>query len=99
AVVHGVGRSSRPCRVILRARREAGELFLEVENDLPPGGPAPARPEREGVGIQNTRARLEQIYGDRARLDLDLRSDAGGGGIALARVVMPYRELEGLRNV
>lgn len=99
AVVHGVGRSSRPCRVILRARREEGELFLEVENDLPPGGPAPTRPEREGVGIQNTRARLEQIYGDRARLDLDLRSEAGGGGIALARVVMPYRELEGLRNV
>jgi two-component sensor histidine kinase len=96
AVVHGVGLSVGPCRVVLRARREAEELYLEVENDLPRGARRGAeRPEREGVGIQNTRARLEQLYGERARLDLELRPE----GIALARVVLPYRELEGLRNV
>ncbi|MCB1008410.1 MAG: histidine kinase [Acidobacteria bacterium] len=96
AVVHGVGRSAGPCRVVLRARRDEGELYLEVENDLPRDRrPDGKRPEREGVGIQNTRARLEQIYGERARLDLEIRPE----GIALARVVLPYRELEGLRNV
>jgi len=96
AVVHGVGRSAGPCRVVLRARREEGELYLEVENDLPRRSQGRFdRPEREGVGIHNTRARLEQLYGERARLDLELRAE----GIALVRVVLPYRELEGLRNV
>ncbi len=96
AVVHGVSRCAGRCRVVLRARREDGELYLEVENDLPPASSrVPPRPEREGVGIHNTRARLEQLYGDRARLDLELRAE----GIALARVVLPFRELEGLRNV
>jgi hypothetical protein len=32
---------------------------------------------REGVGISNTRARLEQLYGDAARLEL---GNAQGGG-------------------
>jgi hypothetical protein len=97
AVVHGVGRSRGPCRVSVRARREADELYLEVENDLPPGAaPGPARrPDREGVGLQNTRARLAQLYGDRGRLELELRPE----GIALARVVLPFRELDGARHV
>lgn len=97
AVVHGVGRSQGPCRVAVRSRREGDELYLEVENDLPPGAaPGPARRgDREGVGLQNTRARLAQLYGDRGRLELEVRPE----GIALARVVLPYRELDGARYV
>ncbi len=95
AVVHGVGRSRGPCRVTVRGRREGDELYLEVENDLPPGAaPGPGRrPEREGVGLQNTRSRLAQLYGDRGRLELEMRPE----GIALARAVLPYRELDGAR--
>jgi hypothetical protein len=94
AVVHGVGRSAGPCRVAVRARREGDELHLEVENDRPDGDGAGHR-EGTGVGLHNTRARLEQLYGGRARLDLDL----GRRGTALARVVLPFRELEGGADV
>ena len=41
-----------------------------------------------GVGLSNTRSRLQHLYGDAARLDL---ADAPGGG-ACVRVEMPYRE-------
>lgn len=97
AVVHGVGKSSGPCRLAVRSRREGDELYLEVENDLPPdAGPQPARRgDREGVGVQNTRSRLAQLYGERGRLELELRPE----GIALARVILPYRELDGVRYV
>jgi hypothetical protein len=94
AVVHGVGRSEGPCRVAVRTRREGDELFLEVENDRPPAATG-RRGEGAGVGIHNTRARLAQLYGDRARLDLDLTR----AGTTLARVVLPYRELDDARNV
>lgn len=95
AIIHGVGRSAGPCRVAVRTRREGDELYLEVENDLPPGTPSAGRPDREGVGIQNTRARLEQLYGGQARLDLEIRPS----GIALVRVVLPFREPDADRHV
>ncbi len=94
AVVHGVGRSAAPCRVAVRARRDEGELVLEVENDLPGDAAAPAAG-GSGVGLHNTRARLEQLYGSAARLELDL----GRGRLALARVVLPFRELDASRSV
>jgi len=99
AVRHGVGRSRVPCRVTLRARREDGELVLEVENELPAEAAAgaattPAAPGRAGVGLHNTRARLRQLYGEGARLELDL--EAGAGRLphptALVRVRLPWRE-------
>jgi hypothetical protein len=88
AVVHGVGRSRARCRVAVRTRRDDGELVLEVENDLPPEG-TPGRP-GTGVGMQNTRARLAQLYGERARLELEVAPGKG----ALARIVLPWRELD-----
>ena len=88
--MHGVGRSRGRCRLAVRARRDDAGLVLEVENDLPPADSAEAPASGSGVGLQNTRARLEQLYGSRARLDLEIRPERG----ALARVVLPYRELE-----
>jgi signal transduction histidine kinase len=41
-----------------------------------------------GVGLANTRSRLQHLYGEAARLDLD---DAPGGG-ARVRVEIPFRE-------
>lgn len=95
AIVHGVGKSLGPCRVAIRSRREGDELYLEVENDLPPGGAPGPRGDREGVGVHNTRARLAQLYGDRGRLELELRPE----GIAITRVILPFRELDGARHV
>jgi hypothetical protein len=42
------------------------------------------------VGLANTRARLAELYGDRATLEI---ANAGGGG-AIATVRLPYHEAE-----
>ncbi|MBP1642023.1 MAG: hypothetical protein H6Q03_692 [Acidobacteria bacterium] len=93
AIVHGVGRSAEPVEVTLSARRAGDELVLEVCNGLPaaaaaPGAGAPAG--GAGVGLHNTRARLEQLYGARGRLELEVQP----GRRAVARVLVPFRELE-----
>jgi len=89
AIVHGVGRSAEPVEVTLSARRAGDELVLEVCNGLPaaaaaPGAGAPAG--GAGVGLHNTRARLEQLYGARGRLELEVQP----GRRAVARVLVPF---------
>jgi len=87
AVRHGVASRPGPALIRVGARREGAALLLEVRDTG--GGVAAAegrRPPREGVGLSNTRARLEQLYGPDASLDL---RNADGGG-ALAAVRLPF---------
>ncbi len=60
AIRHGVAPRIDSGRVEIRAFHRDGKLLLEVEDDGPglSGGSF-----REGVGMSNTRMRLEQIYG------------------------------------
>jgi len=83
ALKHGRGLDGR-ARIEIRARSSGERLRLEVQDAGK--GPAPGAP--EGIGLSNTRARLEQLYGDSGRLDL---LPAPGGG-ALAVVEVPLRE-------
>jgi sensor histidine kinase YesM len=76
AVRHGIARREEPGRIQVRAQRANGRLRLVVRND----GPALADGTRDGIGIGNCRARLEQLYGTEARLRLD--DDPGGGVVA-----------------
>ncbi len=81
AIRHGI--SPRVAKGFLRiaAARREDTLCVEVEDDgvgLPPGGV------HEGVGLANTRARLEQLYGKGDRLTLLSRE--GGGVRALLRI-------------
>ena len=85
AVGHGVGRIEDGVGTIrVASRREGAALVLTVEDDGP-GLAEPAGP--PGVGLANTRARLEALFGGRATLDV---MDAPGGGVA-ARVTLPFR--------
>jgi two-component system LytT family sensor kinase len=78
AVRHSIApRSSGGC-VEIRARRENGRLLIEVIDDGPGFS---ASGVREGVGLANTRARLEQLYGDRQSMEL---VTAPGGGFRVA---------------
>ncbi|HEY5610727.1 MAG TPA: histidine kinase, partial [Thermoanaerobaculia bacterium] len=61
AFEHGVGKLRDEGRVEIVARREGEVLLLSVSDN----GPGMQR-ETEGVGLANTRARLAQMYGDRA---------------------------------
>ena len=85
AIRHGIEPHSKPGLIQLKAARHNGTLEIEVQDNgagLPPGK------RREGIGISNTRARLEQLYGDRQSLDL---ANATAGG-TIARITMPFRK-------
>ncbi|MGE0440552.1 MAG: sensor histidine kinase, partial [Gemmatimonadales bacterium] len=85
AVRHGLARRSDATRIEIRARRDGETLFLTVTDD----GPGPSAVSGgSGIGLANTRARLETLYGGEASLDLTPRS--GGGAVATIR--MPFRE-------
>jgi hypothetical protein len=67
AVKHGVAPTSRPVIVRVGARRDGGDLILSVSDNG--GAVAGSRPSGTGVGLDNTRRRLEVIYGPRGRLE------------------------------
>lgn len=83
ALKHGRGQDGR-ARIEIRASSSGNTLRLEVQDRG--AGPAPGAP--EGIGLSNTRARLEQLYDGYGRLAL---LPAPGGG-ALAVVELPLRE-------
>ncbi len=85
ALRHGLAKRVDATLLRIEARREGDELVLTVTDDGPgPDGRA-AEP-GEGVGLGNTRERLQTLYGDRSRLQLT-RTPEGG---AVATVRIPY---------
>ncbi|MEA3051571.1 MAG: two-component system, LytTR family, sensor kinase [Sphingomonadales bacterium] len=80
AIKHGVAPTSRPVIVRVGARRDGEDLILSVSDN---GGRAAPRGHGTGVGLDNTRRRLEVIYGARGRLET-LAHD--GGYTALIRI-------------
>ncbi|HEX8063320.1 MAG TPA: histidine kinase [Allosphingosinicella sp.] len=67
AVKHGVAPTSRPVIVRVGARRDGDDLILSVSDNG--GAVAGSRCSGTGVGLDNTRRRLEVIYGSRGRLE------------------------------
>ena len=87
AVRHSIAPRASGGRIEIRARREDGNLVLEVLDDG--AGPRMA-PLSEGVGLTNTRARLQQLYG--IAQSMDLRTEPGGG--FRVRLTLPARSAE-----
>jgi LytS/YehU family sensor histidine kinase len=85
AIRHGVEPHPGPGVIAIAARREGEGLRLTVRDNG--AGPKPAAREREGIGLANTRARLEQLYGATARL----RFSAAAEGYT-AELEIPYHE-------
>jgi two-component system, LytTR family, sensor kinase len=77
AIRHGIGRSSSAGRILIRASKNNGTMELRVEDDGP-GLLSSDSSKDQGVGLANTRARLQQLYGDDARLEIE---DCGRGGV------------------
>ncbi len=65
AVRHGLAHLLDGGELRLAARREGGELLLEIGNDCDPERPRGAG---GGLGLANVRGRLAAIFGDRAAL-------------------------------
>ncbi len=98
AIKHGVSKADGRGRIDVRVRREGEILHLSVCDSGP--GLAPAAgdgvPEAsEGVGLSNTRERLENLYGAAQRLTLE---PAEGGGLC-ARITLPYHTAADLRTL
>jgi two-component sensor histidine kinase len=83
ALRHGLPPETGGC-VSVQATVRHDRVHIAVEDDG--RGNGSDLPAREGLGLSNTRARLEQMYGGEFSLDISARRD----GFALA-IALPYR--------
>ena len=81
AVRHGIEAAIAAGSISVRARREGDALVLIVANsgDIGHGS--------EGIGIANTRARLQQLFGARQSFALE-----SSGGNVVATIRLPFEE-------
>jgi len=92
AVKHAVARQVEGGTLEIRARRLGAQLHIEVLDDGPgcgENGPEPAG-EGHGVGLANTRDRLQVLFGERQQFSAGNRE---GGGFAVS-MILPF-ELRG----
>jgi sensor histidine kinase YesM len=86
AIRHGISRTPGPGRVHISASVADGRLRLTVR-DTGPGLQDEAETAGSGIGLANTRARLEQLYGGDYLMQLE---NAVGGGAQVA-IELPFR--------
>jgi len=87
AIRHGIEPNPAAGKLTLRARlNEQGALQLTVRNSG--GGLKTQDKASTGIGLANTRGRLQELYGNRARLTLN--TDAAGG--FAAEMEIPFHE-------
>jgi len=90
AVRHGIGPLESGGSLAIDGRRANGRLIVRITDD----GAGPARtPVLEGIGLTNTRARLEELYGGAA----SLQTGSGNGGGFFVELAVPYRTPGGVR--
>ena len=83
AIRHGIAPHAAPGRIEIQAKRENHQLRLGVRDN---GGGLPSAGPPEGVGLTNTRARLQQLYGSLAHLKL-INAERG----LLVELTIPWR--------
>jgi two-component system LytT family sensor kinase len=69
AIQHGIAASTRAGALTIRARSSAGFLVLEVR-DTGPGMSRESPGSGGGIGLANTRLRLQRLYGERQKFEL-----------------------------
>jgi LytS/YehU family sensor histidine kinase len=85
AVRHGVTPLAGRGRIVISSRRDGEDVVLEIRDN---GRGLPSDNLREGVGLRNIRARVDQLYGAR----FTLLPAFGGGTMATLR--LPYTHCE-----
>jgi LytS/YehU family sensor histidine kinase len=89
AVRHGIGQVAAAGTIRISAFRTGQSLIIRVADDGPGLGTADLAAqltEGRGIGLANTRARLYQLYGDAASLNVE----NGERGV-VATMTIPYR--------
>ncbi|HUQ79713.1 MAG TPA: histidine kinase [Gemmatimonadaceae bacterium] len=100
AVMHGVSKVEGTGTIQLRARRSGDDVVITVHDNGPGLDTEAARAKSMeptggtgGVGLTNTRARLEQLYGRAQRLSLRRAGETG----TIAEIVLPFHTGTDLR--
>jgi signal transduction histidine kinase len=76
AIRHGIAPRAEGGRLDIEARRRNGKLELEISDDGA-GADQGATELRNGIGLTNCRARLEQLYGDEHGFEYGRRPSGG----------------------
>lgn len=93
AIKHGLGATSEPVRITVKAEGQANRLFISVTNTSEGGYPLPvAERHSTGLGLSNVRARIETRFGSGSRLDARA---INGGWISEIMIPMPGLSLHG----
>jgi two-component system LytT family sensor kinase len=83
AIRHGISERRDSGQILISAHRDNGRLVMRVQDD----GIGINGAHEERVGLSNTRARLQTLYGN----DHELKLEPAPGGGTLATVSIPYR--------
>lgn len=89
AIRHGIAPRAAPGTVTIRARGRRSMLDLEVTDDGP-GATSDTFPNGGGLGLANTRARLQQLYGEQFTFEPKNRVE-GGFRVSLS---IPFRSID-----
>lgn len=89
AIRHGIMQRPGPGHITISAQQEVGRLVLTIRDDGV--GLAPrARTKGQGIGLRNTEARLQQLYGEAYQLDVNAQDEGG----VKAQIILPYQETD-----
>jgi len=87
ALRHGIGRKAQGGRLQMRSWREDSDLIVSVQ-DSGPGFPSdPKTPMEEGIGLTNTRSRLQHLHPGNHQIKFTNARDGG----ALVTLRIPFR--------
>jgi ligand-binding sensor domain-containing protein/two-component sensor histidine kinase len=90
AIKHGVSKRRGPARISVEAHRDNGSLTIHVRDNGGGLKGGDGESVKEGIGIRNTRTRLQYLYGGAQGFDL---SSPEGGGVDV-RLTIPYHKVK-----
>jgi LytS/YehU family sensor histidine kinase len=89
AIRHGISLKDTHGVLVIKSHRENGTLHITIGDDGPGLKPDWQRKQNAGIGLANTRERLNHLYGNDHRFEL--RNGNTGGMTAL--ITIPFRTL------
>jgi len=88
AIKHGIAKRTGAGQIQIRSKRIDSHLHLEIQDNGP--GLDEVKSITHGLGLANTRARLEQLYGAQQKFELENKATGG----VVVRVTIPFHTHE-----
>jgi LytS/YehU family sensor histidine kinase len=87
AIRHGIAERASPGQLSLTAHRNNGQLRIRIYNDGPTLAEGWRMETSAGIGLRNTRERLEQLYGAKHHIEVCSQGVSG----VVATLEIPFR--------